>query len=173
MRKIGVLSDTHGDLPEPLLNFLQSCDEIWHAGDWGSMDLVSKLRDFRPLRAVWGNIDAPAIRHEMDEYMVFDVEGVKVLMIHIGGYPGRYSYRCEALIKTHRPDVMVCGHSHILKVMRDNNYGLLHINPGAAGFKGFHSRCTAVRFTINEGRMSEMEVWEMPKKLSAPQDKIG
>lgn len=165
MRKIGILSDTHGDVPEPLLNFLEICDEVWHAGDWGSLLLWEQMNNFRPLKTVWGNIDEPAIRREMPEYQLFEVEGVKVLMIHIGGYPGRYSQRCEQLIKAHRPDLMVCGHSHILKVMRDNTYGLMHINPGAAGYKGFHSKCTAVRFNISEGRMSEMEVWEMPKKL--------
>lgn len=165
MVKIGILSDTHGFIPSQVYRFLENCDEIWHAGDWGDLKTYDELKAFKPLRAVWGNIDGKDLRVEMPEYLVFEVENLKVLMIHIGGYPGKYSNKCLELIKTHRPDIMVCGHSHILKVMRDNTYGLMHFNPGAAGNKGFHAKCTALRFEIAAGKCQNLEVWEMPKTM--------
>ncbi|MES2689830.1 MAG: metallophosphoesterase family protein, partial [Bacteroidota bacterium] len=123
------------------------------------------INSFKPLKTVWGNIDGKELRTEMPEWVVFEAEQLKVLMIHIGGYPGKYSSRCLELIKQNRPDIVVCGHSHILKIMRDKTYGLMHFNPGAAGFKGFHSLSTALRFVIDGKQMKDMEVWEMPKKI--------
>ena len=163
MLKIGILSDTHGFVPPQLYGFFDKCDEIWHAGDWGDLETFKKLTEFKPLITVWGNIDGKELRTEMPEVQVFTREGLKILMIHIGGYPGKYSFRCSELIKLHRPDVMVCGHSHILKVMRDKTFGLMHFNPGAAGNKGFHSLCTAIRFDIDGDKMLNLEVWELPK----------
>ena len=164
MRKIGLLSDTHGYLPSQLMEFFKDCDEIWHAGDWGDWSTYQTLKEFKPLVTVWGNIDAKELRVEMPEYIIFEREKVKVLLIHIGGYPGKYSAKCHELIKSHRPDVMVCGHSHILKVVSDKTYGLLHLNPGAAGYKGFHTLATAIRFEINEEKLARLEVWEIPKR---------
>lgn len=169
MKRIGILSDTHGYIPPQLYEFFKDCDELWHAGDWGDLKTLDAIRNFKPLKTVWGNIDDKAIRLEMPEYTLFDCENLKVLMIHIGGYPGKYSSKCLELIKLNCPDVMVCGHSHILKVMRDKTYGLMHINPGACGYKGFHSISTAIRFVVDGNQMKDMEVWEIPKrKLNIP-----
>ncbi|MBP9186557.1 MAG: metallophosphoesterase family protein [Bacteroidia bacterium] len=173
MLRIGILSDTHGDIPPQLYNFFKNCDEIWHAGDWGDIDTFNKLKAFKPLKTVWGNIDGKELRIEMPEHIIFKAEELKVLMIHIGGYPGKYSHKCSELIKANRPDVMVCGHSHILKVMRDKTYGLMHFNPGAAGQKGFHAVSTALRFEVNGKNMSKLEVWELPRKTSITDAIVG
>lgn len=165
MKRIGILSDTHGYMPPQLYDFFKDCDELWHAGDWGDLQTFDAINSFKPLKTVWGNIDGKELRTEMPESVVFEAEQLKVLMIHIGGYPGKYSARCLELIKQNRPDIVVCGHSHILKIMRDKTYGLMHFNPGAAGFKGFHSLSTALRFVIDGKQMKDMEVWEMPKKI--------
>jgi len=164
MLKIGILSDTHGYVPPQLYDFFKNCDELWHAGDWGDVETYEKLRLFKPLRTVWGNIDNKDIRLEMPEHLLFRAEDLNVLIIHIGGYPGKYSHRCLDLIKSNRPDIMVCGHSHILKVMRDKTYGLMHFNPGACGMKGFHAKCTALRFEVEGKNLKNLEVWEMPRK---------
>jgi uncharacterized protein len=163
MKRIGILSDTHGYVPAQLYDFFKDCDELWHAGDWGDLKTYEAVKAFKPLKTVWGNIDGKELRMEMPETLLFEEEGVKVLMMHIGGYPGKYSHQCHELIKKNRPDLMVCGHSHILKVMRDRSYGLMHINPGACGFKGFHSICTAVRVTLQDKGLQNLEVWEMPR----------
>jgi putative phosphoesterase len=164
MLKIGILSDTHGYVPPQLYDFFKNCDELWHAGDWGDVETYEKLRSFKPLRTVWGNIDNKDIRLEMPEHLLFRAEDLNVLIIHIGGYPGKYSHRCLDLIKSNRPDIMVCGHSHILKVMRDKTYGLMHFNPGACGMKGFHAKFTALRFEVEGKNLKNLEVWEMPRK---------
>lgn len=164
MLKIGILSDTHGYVPPQLYDFFKNCDELWHAGDWGDIETYEKLKSFKPLRTVWGNIDNKDLRLEMPEHLLFRAEDLNVLMIHIGGYPGKYSHRCLDLIKSNRPDIMVCGHSHILKVMRDKTYGLMHFNPGACGMKGFHAKCTALRFEVEGKNLKNLEVWEMPRK---------
>jgi putative phosphoesterase len=173
MLKIGVLSDTHGYVPPQLYNFFKNCDEIWHAGDWGDIETYEKMKSFKPLKTVWGNIDNKELRIEMPEYLLFSVEDLSVLMIHIGGYPGKYSHRCLELIKANRPDVMVCGHSHILKVMRDKSFGLMHFNPGACGLKGFHSKCTALRFDVEGKTLKNLEVWEMPKNTENNRENAG
>lgn len=165
MKRIGILSDTHGYMPPQLYDFFKDCDELWHAGDWGDLQTFDAVNNFKTLKTVWGNIDGKELRTEMPEFIVFEAEQLKVLMIHIGGYPGKYSAKCLELIKQNRPDIMVCGHSHILKIMRDKTYGLMHFNPGAAGFKGFHSLSTALRFVVDGKQMKDMEVWEMPKKM--------
>lgn len=161
MRRIGLLSDTHGDLDESLFSYFEECQEIWHAGDIGSAEVADRLEAFRPLRAVYGNIDDAALRRRFPEDLRFDREGVDVLMTHIGGYPGRYHPRVRRLLEAAAPQLFICGHSHILKVMHDKKYGLLHINPGAAGFQGFHKMRTAVRFTLEEGVVKDLQVIEL------------
>jgi hypothetical protein len=158
--QIGILSDTHGYFNPALFTFFKHCDELWHAGDWGDIETVKLLQQFKPLKGVWGNIDGREVRLEFPEVNKFKVEDLNVTMIHIGGYPGNYSPQFRKILQQEKPDMMVCGHSHILKVMRDAKNNLMHFNPGAAGNKGFHQVCTALRLKIEGKRMYEMEVWE-------------
>lgn len=160
MKKIGIISDTHGTFDDTLREFLKDVDEIWHAGDIGSLELADRIAVFKPLRAVAGNIDDGITRRVYPLFSVFDCEGVKVLMTHIGGYPRHYDPRAVERIQTVRPKLFIAGHSHILKVVYDPVYDLLHINPGAAGQYGFHKVRTAVRFTVDGTDMREMEVGE-------------
>lgn len=164
MKKIGVLSDTHGTIHPRVSAFFKDCDEIWHAGDIGNAETADKLNRFKPLRAVYGNIDGGIIRKMFPEYQVFSIENVKVLMIHIGGYPGRYSPFARKLIEHHRPKLFISGHSHILKVMFDPKYNLLHINPGAAGNSGFHKKITLVRFVIDNADIKDLEILDIERR---------
>lgn len=159
--KIGLLSDTHGYLDDRIKHHLSTCDEIWHAGDIGRITLLDELSEIADLRAVHGNIDNHEIRKLASENQFFKVGNLKVFMTHIGGYPGRYNPRVLALIKERKPDVFICGHSHILKVMQDKNHKLLHINPGAAGIHGFHKMRTLIRFQIIDSKICDMEVVEL------------
>lgn len=161
MRRIGLLSDTHSFLDEEVFTFFGECDEIWHAGDIGSAEVADRLEAFRPLRAVFGNIDAPALRHRFPLDQRFDCEGMDVWMTHIGGYPGHYNARVRKILQENPPDLFICGHSHILKVMPDPKYHLLHINPGACGNQGFHQVKTIIRLSIHEGRASDLQVIEL------------
>lgn len=161
MTKIGLLSDTHGYLDEAVFRHFSECDEVWHAGDFGTMDIVRQLSHFKRLRGVYGNIDDSAVRMNCPEVNVFSIEQVKVLMIHIGGYPGRYSLPALKAINTHRPGLFISGHSHILKVMYDEQYGCLHMNPGAAGKQGWHKKRTLIRFTIDGINIKDCEVIEL------------
>lgn len=161
MKRIGVLSDTHGYIAPQVFSFFDPCDEIWHAGDLGE-GVLEPLRQFRPLRAVYGNVDSATVRYELDETLLFHCEGLKVLMMHIGGWPDHYPPHLLRLLQHERPDIFVCGHSHILKVMYDNQMQLLHINPGAAGRTGFHRVSTLVRFTIEEVP-KELEILDFNK----------
>ncbi len=163
MTRIGILSDTHGHLSERVLNFFAEVDEIWHAGDMGDVQVGRQLAAIKPLRAVYGNIDGQAVRQEHPRIQLFMVEKVKVLMIHIGGYPGHYEREVRELIEKERPKLYVCGHSHILKVIYDKKYELLHINPGAAGNSGLHKSITAVRFSIDGENMKDLEVLDIPR----------
>jgi putative phosphoesterase len=158
--KIGVISDTHGWVDPAVYEHFATVDEIWHAGDAGSISVIEELEAFRPLRAVWGNIDGHEVRKVTGEYLFFTVEKKKVLLIHIGGYPGRYSPRALQLINELRPDVFVCGHSHILKVVYDRMNGMLCINPGAAGRNGIHKVMTMLRFSIDGEKLSDLEIIE-------------
>lgn len=158
MIRVGLMSDTHGYLDPQVLAFFADCDEVWHAGDIGTAKVCDRLEGFRPLRAVWGNIDGPEIRDRYPEVQRFEVGGVKVMMIHIGGYPGKYAKGVGALLKADPPALFVCGHSHILKVMPCPRLGLLHINPGACGKQGFHLEKTVVRFALSDGKMSELQI---------------
>ncbi|MCK9219501.1 MAG: metallophosphoesterase family protein [Bacteroidales bacterium] len=163
MLKIGILSDTHTYLPPRVLDFFSDVDEIWHAGDIGDLQTAKKLAACKPLRAVFGNIDGQEIRKEYPQDLLFFCEGVKVLMTHIGGYPGRYNPRIRALIELKRPQLVVCGHSHILKVIYDKKWSHLHINPGAAGKYGIHHSITAIRLIIEGKNMRDLEVLDLPK----------
>ncbi len=162
--KIGLLSDTHGHLDERIYTHFEHCDEIWHAGDIGTSEVVGKLEKFKPLRAVYGNIDGKEIRTTYPEDLWFTCEALTVWITHIGGYPPRYNSRTKAILKERVPDIFICGHSHILKIIRDPKLKLLHINPGAAGLQGFHKVKTLVRFEINDDRIENMQVIELGGK---------
>jgi putative phosphoesterase len=163
MKRIGILSDTHGIVPNQVYEFFKDCDEIWHAGDVGNADVLTELQAFKPLRAVYGNIDGGVMRRIYHESNCFEVDGCKVLMMHIGGYPRNYSPKALQLIHGARPKIFVSGHSHILKVIYDPIYDLLHINPGGAGIYGIHRVRTAVRFDIEAGEIKNMEIGEWNK----------
>ena len=162
--KIGLISDTHSYLDETVFEHFKDVDEIWHAGDMGVHDVMDKLEAFKPVRAVWGNIDDNPMRYRYPEHNRFDCEGLDVWITHIGGYPGRYSSRVRDMLKENPPGLFICGHSHILKVMPDKKLGLLHMNPGAAGHHGFHFMRTLLRFDIEEGRVKNLEVIELGKR---------
>lgn len=164
MRRIGLLSDTHAYWDEKYVKYFDSCDEVWHAGDIGSMEVVERFQAFRPFRAVYGNIDGQDVRKVFPLLNRFEVEGVSVLMKHIGGYPGKYDPSVRPNLFVRPPKLFISGHSHILKVCYDKTLGLLHINPGAAGLYGFHKVRTLVRFTIDEGNVKDLEVIELADK---------
>lgn len=162
---IGLISDTHGVFSDPFREFLEPVEEVWHAGDFGGgEDFAKMIAAFKPLVGVSGNCDGQDIRRLYPAYQFMQVEGMKVLMTHIGGSPGHYDYRAQALIDRFRPDLFVCGHSHILKVMGDRSNNLLYINPGAAGLQGWQVVRTALRFKIENAQLSGMELFELPRK---------
>ncbi|MBQ3655224.1 MAG: metallophosphoesterase family protein [Bacteroidales bacterium] len=163
MKTIGLLSDTHNSLDERFLNFFFDCDEIWHAGDFGTLDLADRLASFKPLRGVYGNIDDYKTRLVYPETLSFTVEKVDVFMIHIGGYPGKYSVKAREVLKNNPPKIFVCGHSHILKVMYDEKYGSLVMNPGAAGWYGQQVKRTALKFNISDDDIKDLEICELPR----------
>lgn len=160
MKRIGLMSDTHGFIPEGLYRFFENCDEIWHAGDMQTDEFLRHLAGNRILRAVHGNIDSQPVRITYPAKLRFLCEEVDVLMTHIGGYPGHYDRSVRNEIRTNPPKLFICGHSHILKIIWDRKLGLLHINPGAAGKSGFHKVITALRFVIDGSDIREMEIWE-------------
>lgn len=162
---IGLISDTHGVFSKEFQEFLSPVDQIWHAGDFGGgMELAEEIARFKPLVGVAGNCDNHNLRFIHPLFRVFDCEGMKVLMTHVGGYPGRYDRRAAQLLDEHKPDIFVCGHSHILKVVRDpKRNGMLVINPGAAGIQGFHLVRTALRFHIDRTGIHDMEVFELDR----------
>lgn len=164
MKKIGLISDTHGFLHERVFHYFEQCDEVWHAGDIGKMEVAEKLKNFKPLRAVYGNIDGTEIRKAYPLNQRFLCEEVEVWITHIGGYPGRYDKRVFHEISRNPPDLFITGHSHILKVQFDKKHQLLHINPGAAGKVGFHQVQTLVRFEIEGKNIQNLEVVELGKK---------
>jgi hypothetical protein len=160
MTRIGLLSDTHGFIHPSTYDFFNDTQEVWHAGDVGSLKTIEELSAFKPVRAVYGNIDGPDIRSHYPEMEIFHCEELKVLMIHIGGYPGRYEKKARDLIHLHRPQLFISGHSHILKVLRDEKNELLHVNPGAAGNFGSHRVITMVRFKVSGKDISDFEIFE-------------
>lgn len=163
-KKIGLLSDTHGFLDPKVFHYFAACDEVWHAGDLGTLELLEELEAFKPTRAVYGNIDGADIRAAAPENLIWDCEGMTVFMTHIGGYPGRYNARVRTILDREKPGLYICGHSHILKVMPDKKRQLLHINPGAAGKHGFHKVKTLIRFSVAEGKIKDLEVIEIGKR---------
>ncbi len=165
MKRIGLLSDTHGFVDPKIYKHFKDVDEIWHAGDVGTLDVIDELRAFKPLRGVYGNIDGAEIRTEFKEVESFTCEGLKVMMIHIAGKPGRYQNRVDEKIREHQPKLFICGHSHILLVKMDPNFDMLWMNPGACGYKGFHQVKTLLRFAITEGRIHDLEVIELGKRV--------
>ena len=163
MKRIGLLSDTHGYIHPRLLKFFEPVDEIWHAGDIGDMATANELAAFKPLKAVYGNIDGTAVRATYPLHQRFLCEETDVWITHIGGYPGHYERYVKPEIFNNPPKLFISGHSHILKVIFDQKLNFLYINPGAAGNKGFHKVCTAVRFTIDGKDIHDMEIWEMKR----------
>ena len=168
MKKIGIISDTHNYFDDKLMRFLDSVDEVWHAGDFGSIETADRIAAFKPLVGVYGNCDGGATRITYPEFRVWECEDVKVMMTHIGGYPGRYDLKTYARLQSARPKIFVAGHSHILKVQYDRALDLLFVNPGAAGQRGFHNVRTAVRFTIDGEQICDMVVGEWEKDHAAP-----
>lgn len=166
MKKIGILSDTHGYVHPELGRIFENCHEIWHCGDFGSYEVAEKLKAMAPLRGVYGNIDGQEIRQEFGQFSRFWCEEVDVLITHIGGYPSNYDSRAREIIKVNPPTLFVCGHSHILKVMFDKRFNLLHINPGAAGKSGFHKVITMIRLTIDGKKIKDLELVEFEKQTT-------
>ena len=164
MKKIGILSDTHSYLDEQVFEHFKDVDEIWHIGDFGSPEIVEKLRGFKPLKGVFGNIDPLEIRNEMPLREVFMCDDVKVYMEHIGGYPGKYEKKVKEKLMEEKPGIFLSGHSHILKVMYDEVMNCLHINPGAAGKEGWHKMRTIVRIDIEGNKISNLRIIELGKK---------
>lgn len=159
--KIGLLSDTHGYLHERIFHHFAGVDEIWHAGDIGNVGLYDRLSAFKPTRAVYGNIDGADVRRVCPENLIWNCNGLKIFMTHIGGYPGRYNGEALKIIRQEKPGLFICGHSHILRIMPDTTHGLLHINPGAAGVHGWHKVLTLVRFSVENGKIKSPEVIEL------------
>ena len=166
MKRIGLISDTHGYLDENVFRHFKDCNEIWHAGDFGNIELLNQLRiqSGLPVRGVYGNIDGQDIRSEFPEQLLFNCEDVKVFMKHIGGYPGRYAPGVKDMIIKEKPLLFISGHSHILKVIYDDKLHCLHINPGAAGKQGWQKVRTIIRFVIDGKEIKNCEVIELGKK---------
>ncbi|WP_118196711.1 metallophosphoesterase family protein [Albibacterium indicum] len=161
MKKIGLLSDTHSYLDDAVFGYFKECDEIWHAGDFGSIEVIERLENFKPLRGVYGNIDGKEVRTIFPEVNRFMCEGVDVLMTHIGGYPKRYQPYVKKEMLRHPPKLFISGHSHILKVVYDEEFACLHLNPGAAGKQGWHRVRTLLRFDVKDKKIQNLEVIEL------------
>jgi len=164
MIRIGLLSDTHSHLDPKVFEHFQDCDEIWHAGDIGDMEITAQLEKVKPVRAVFGNIDNKIIQQKFPEDVWIEIEGLLVWITHIGGSPPNYNPRVKKILKERKPDIFICGHSHILKILKDKERNILFINPGAAGNHGFHQMKTLVRFEIDNKVVSKLEVIELGKR---------
>jgi uncharacterized protein len=163
--KIGLISDTHGFLDAKVFSYFKTCDEIWHAGDIGTMDVCNALETFKPFRGVFGNIDDKQVQSKYPEDLRFNCEGLNIWITHIGGAPPNYNARVRSGLQQLIPDIFICGHSHVLKVGRDAKYNnMLYVNPGAAGNHGFHKMKTLIRFEIKAKVISNMEVIELGKR---------
>lgn len=163
MKKILLLSDTHGYIDDDIVKYVNSVDEVWHAGDIGAINVTDTLKALKPLKAVYGNIDGKTVRREFPEHQRFFCEKVDVWITHIGGYPNRYDRRVRELIYDNPPKLFICGHSHILKVMNDKKLNLLHMNPGAIGRHGFHKVRTMLRFQVEGAKIQNLEVVEFKR----------
>ena len=161
MKKIGLLSDTHSHLDPKIFHYFSEVDEIWHAGDIGTPEVAEALEKYKPFKAVYGNIDGQPIRLKYPLDLRFNCEGLDVWITHIGGYPGKYNPRVRAEMQLNPPKLFICGHSHILKVISDKQFNLLHINPGACGQEGFHQVKTLIRFDIANAKIQNLEVVEL------------
>lgn len=162
MKRIGIISDTHGYWDDRFASYFKDCDEVWHAGDVGDYGIIERLQDIVPMvRAVSGNIDHGMVRRKCREIEIFDVEDVRVLLTHVGGYPGKWAKGMKSLLKEERIKLMVDGHSHILKVIYDKELQLLHVNPGAAGQAGWHKVRTLVKLTIDGSDLKDCEIIEL------------
>jgi hypothetical protein len=168
--KIGLLSDTHSFLDPKIIDHFKNVDEIWHAGDIGDKKVLEDLQQIKKVKAVFGNIDDNELTHKLPEDLWFEVEGCTIWMTHIGGAPPNYNPRIKKMLKEKTPNVFICGHSHILRVIKDKNYNnMLYINPGAAGQHGFHIMKTIIRFEILSGQVKNMEVIELGKRSAISQ----
>ncbi|MDA3865179.1 MAG: metallophosphoesterase family protein [Salinivirgaceae bacterium] len=161
--KIGIISDTHGYLHHTVIKHFSDVDEIWHAGDVGPGNILGKLEELAPVRAVYGNIDDDMLRREVPKTLNFYTNTTNVLLTHIGGYPGKYAPGIRQTLNDIRPNLFVCGHSHILKVQYDKNLQCLHINPGSAGLQGFHQVCTIIKLVIDD-KIRDLEIIEFPRR---------
>ena len=164
MLRVGLFSDTHSYLDPEIFKVFAECDEVWHAGDVGRVEIIDELEAFKPTFGVYGNIDNKDVRATWPLDLHLNREGMNVYMTHIAGKPYRYYKRAKKIIEESKPDLVICGHSHILKVMHDKSLNHLHMNPGAAGHHGFHLMRTAIRFSINKGRIENAEVIELGKR---------
>jgi len=166
LKKILLLSDTHSCIDESILKYVDQADEVWHAGDIGHVQVTDEIKKRKPLRAVYGNIDDKEVRLEFPEEQLFTCEGMKVYMIHIGGYPGKYTTQVKSQLAQEKPGLYICGHSHILKVQYDSLHQVLHLNPGAAGISGMHQVRTMLRFVLDQGTIKDLEIieWSRNKK---------
>ena len=164
MKKIVLLSDTHGYIDEQMLTYIKQADEVWHAGDIGDLIVTDTILKHRDLRAVYGNIDGRDARNQFAENNRFTLEGVSVWITHIGGYPGRYDRHVYNELRRNPPKIFIAGHSHILKIIYDKKNKLLYLNPGAAGKSGFHKVRTMLRFELNVGNIENMEIIELEKR---------
>lgn len=172
MKKILIISDTHSHLDEKLIKYIEEADEVWHGGDIGTYDICKQIektcgersRTIKPLKAVWGNIDGTDLRKTYKEHLIFKCEDVKVYITHIAGPVGKYNPKVREMILQEKPDLFVCGHSHILKVMFDKTYNMLHVNPGACGVHGFHKVKTVVRLEVDGKNLKNLDVIELGKR---------
>tara|TARA_B100000767_G_scaffold270692_1_gene294863 strand:- start:2556 stop:3056 length:501 start_codon:yes stop_codon:yes gene_type:complete len=161
LKKILLLSDTHGHIDHRIISYIKEVDEVWHAGDIGNLSVTKAIIKIKPLRAVYGNIDGQEARLSFPEFQNFYCEKIAVLMTHIGGKPGSYNQKVRNSLNKSFPKLFICGHSHILKVIQDKKYKHLHMNPGAAGVQGFHKVRTMLRFEINEDKIENLEAIEL------------
>ena len=159
--RIGLISDTHGFLDDVVFSSFAECDEIWHAGDFGPVELLHRLKAFKPVRGVFGNIDGDRVRSELTRDLTWDCDGVRVYMTHIGGHPGHYDARARRELDVVKPGLFICGHTHVVRVMRDPTLGLLHLNPGASGHQGWHTSRTILRFTVEASVIGGVELIEL------------
>lgn len=166
MKKILLISDTHGHLDQKIIKYIDDVDQVWHAGDIGTTAVADGISTLKILKGVYGNIDDHVLRSQFPENQIFSCEGVKVLITHIGGYPGKYNPRVKKLIAEEKPQLYVSGHSHILKVIQDHKNNLLHMNPGACGIEGFHKLRTMLRFGLNQGKIENLEAIELGQRGS-------
>ena len=161
LKNILLLSDTHGYIDKKIISYINNVNEVWHAGDIGDIRVIDKIKLLKPIKAVYGNIDSTEIRMMTEKNLIFESEGVRVVMTHIAGYPGRYNRSAIELIQKYNPNLFICGHSHILKVIQDEKYNHLHFNPGAAGIYGFHKKRTMLKFSLQKGTIKNLFVIEL------------